>query len=306
MKPYEVGDIVVGTDGSGPATEAVETAVAIASTLGARVHPCAVVDPFVTGQRVTDPGRNREAASERVEADADRAREAGVEAVPAVRDGRPYAELLAHADEVGADLVVLGTHGRGGTKRVLLGSVAESLVRTTDVPVLTVHGDDERRAWGPGSTVVVGTDGSDEAESAERVGVALAAALGANLSVVSVVDEAGALASVGAGMVSDGMVESVRDALSDRAETAIRRVVDRATDAGVDADGAIIDGEPSRRLREHAARVDADLVVVGTHGRRGVRRIVLGSVAERLLRSADRPVLIVPTRGLATDADSEE
>ncbi|WP_277555358.1 universal stress protein [Halobaculum limi] len=303
MNRYEVTDIVVGTDGSDPATEAVDTAIAVAAAVGARVHPCAVVDPFPMGQRVTDVERNRQEAASFVEDAADRAREAGVEAVPEVRRGSPYKELVAHVAETDADLLVLGTHGRGGTRRVLLGSVAEAVIRTAEVPVLTVHGDDEIRDWGPDSDVLVATDGSDAALPAEQVSVDLTAALGGRLTAVSAVDESRALASIGAGTVSDGVAESVRTALTEGATAALDRVRERADERGVPLTTEILDGEAGRRIREHAATVDADLVVVGTHGRRGIRRIMLGSVAERVVRSADRPVLVVPAVMGATDSE---
>ncbi|UIO99291.1 universal stress protein [Halobaculum sp. CBA1158] len=303
MDGYELSEIVVATDGSDPAEAAVGEAIALAAAVGARVHPCAVVDPYLTGQRVTDVAKLRSDASERVEAAAERAREAGVDADPVVREGTPHEEIGAHVESVGADLLVVGTHGRRGARRVLLGSVAEKVIRTATVPVLAVHGGDERPTWGDGSRLLVATDGSTAAVPAERVGVGLAAALNADITAVSALDEAEALAGACGGALSTEVVESVRSALAERAERAVDRVRDRAEAAGVDAEGEVIGGEPIGAIRDHAADVDADLVVVGTHGRTGVRRVLLGSVAEGIVRSADRPVLVVPS---AMDEDADE
>ncbi|SHG83756.1 universal stress protein [Halobaculum gomorrense] len=294
MDDTRLSDIVVATDGSDPAAAAVEAAIGLAAGTGARLHACTVVNPFPTGQKLTDLRDHREEAEERVKSIASRAEEAGVDAVATLREGVPADELLACVDEVGADVVVVGTHGRGGARRVLLGSVAEAIVRTADVPVLVVHGDGERREWGSESRLVVATDGSDAVVPAERIGVDLAATLGARLTAVSAIDEARTLANVGGGVLTNETIESVKRALSERAGDAVDRVLERAEDAGLDADAEMIAGEPSRAVCGYARDADADLVVVGTHGRTGVRRVVLGSVAERILRAADRPVLVVP------------
>lgn len=294
MADTRITDIVVATDGSDPAAAAVDAAIGVAAGTGATLHACTVVNPFPTGQSLADLRKHREEADDRVESIAARADEAGVEAVATVREGMPADELLAYVDEVGADMVVLGTHGRGGARRVLLGSVAETVVRTADVPVLVVHGNGVEPEWGTGSRLLVATDGSDAVAPAERVGVDLAATLGARLTAVSAVDQARALTDAGGGVLTNETIESVRRALTDRATDAVDRALDRAEEAGVDADGEVVDGEPSRAVCGYARDADADLIIVGTHGRTGVRRVVLGSVAERVLRAADRPVLVVP------------
>ncbi|MXR42043.1 universal stress protein [Halobaculum sp. WSA2] len=316
MDDLEFADVVVATDGSDPAAAAVETAVSVSAALGARLHACTVVNPFAIGQRLPDLQAAREAADERVAAVAERARDAGVDVDPVVREGSPHRELSAYVDDVGADLLVLGTHGRGGTRRALLGSVTEKAVRTATVPVLVVHEHDRPDGNGPGWTdaeIVLATDGSDAAAGAEQTGVALAGRIDAHLTAVSVVDEGGTVANIGGGMLTEETIAAVRRALDERAGEAVDRVLDRARDAGVDADGDVIGGEPSRAICGFASDDDADLIVVGTHGRGGIRRIVLGSVAERVIRGADRPVLVVPAAsgsfiepGAKTDSDPEE
>ncbi len=100
----------------------------------------------------------------------------------------------------------------------------------------------------------------------------------------------------------------MRRALDERADDAVAGVLERAAEAGVDAASEVLVGEPGGAIRGYAADTDADLIVVGTHGRGGIRRAVLGSVAERVLRGADRPVLVVPARAgtLAAEGDSED
>lgn len=299
-------DVVVATDGSKPAEAAEREALALASALGARLHVCYVVDSYSTGQALTDLRARREEAAEHVESVAEHAREAGVDVETAVLEGFPHRELLGYVGDAGADLVVVGTRGRGGARRLLLGSVAEKVIRTADVPVLAIHGADAEREWGAGSRLLVATDGSEAVEAAERVGVDLAAALGGRLEAVSVVDSAGTLSRVGGGTLSEEVIASVNRALDERAAAAVGDVLDRAAAAGVDADSRLLEGRPSEAIRGYAADIDADLVVVGTHGRTGLRRVVLGSVAEGVVRGADRPVLVVPATAGSLEGDETD
>lgn len=137
--------ILVPTDGSPETERAVEHAVELAGAHGATVHGVYVVNtasyttmPMETGwegvgELLREDG---EAALERVE---ELAGAAGVAHQVHLLDGSPSREIVRFAEELGADLVVMGTHGRGGIDRLLLGSVAERVVRSSSVPVLTVR-----------------------------------------------------------------------------------------------------------------------------------------------------------------------
>jgi nucleotide-binding universal stress UspA family protein len=133
--------ILIPTDGSDAADGAVDRALELAETYGATVHALYAVRPVYT----VEDGLDRvyaalEADGERATSEiAERAAEAGVDAVTEVRRGPPHSEILDYVDEHGVDLVVMGTHGRTGLDRYLLGSVTEKVVRLADVPVLTVR-----------------------------------------------------------------------------------------------------------------------------------------------------------------------
>jgi nucleotide-binding universal stress UspA family protein len=140
--------ILVPTDGSECAEAAVDHAVDLASKYDAEVHVLYVVDVRVSGQgewaldaeAVHEAGQDHgDAVVERV---AEGIRSAGVEATTAVRTGIPGNEIRDYAAEADCDLVVMGTHGRTGIDRYLIGSVAERIVRTADVPVMTVRAED--------------------------------------------------------------------------------------------------------------------------------------------------------------------
>jgi len=135
--------ILVPTDGSEPAGAAVEHAIDLASNTGATLHALSIVDSAayasldVSSQSVLDSLEAR--ATEATESIAETAADAGVEVVTEVSVGSPHEQITDYADAVGADLIVMGTHGRTGLDRVLLGSVTERVVRGAPCPVLTVR-----------------------------------------------------------------------------------------------------------------------------------------------------------------------
>lgn len=138
-------EILLATDGSEAAEAAVEHGIEMAARAGARVHAVSLVDLGRVGTGAEDAPvmewRNYlEGEAERAtEAVAERAAEAGVESVTAVREGSPVTGLLEYADENAIDLTVMGTHGRRGVTDAILGSTAERLLRRAERPVLTVR-----------------------------------------------------------------------------------------------------------------------------------------------------------------------
>ncbi|MFB6096034.1 MAG: universal stress protein [Haloferacaceae archaeon] len=140
-------EILVPTDGSPAADRAVEHAIDLATQYGARVHALYVVDAnaYSTLEAGTDVVINalEEEGEAAVAEVAERAEEAGVEAVTEVETGTVHRTILDYADEHDVDLIVMGTHGRRGLDRYLLGSVTEKVVRTADMPVLTIRMEEE-------------------------------------------------------------------------------------------------------------------------------------------------------------------
>ncbi len=140
-------EILLPTDGSAAAEAAVDHAVRLATAFDGRVHVLSVVEPVpaVEMDAALVHERLREGADRAVDRAVERLDAAGVETTTAVRDGGAHRAILDHAGETEADLVVMGTHGRTGVGRVLLGSVTERVVRRADAPVLSVryHPEDD-------------------------------------------------------------------------------------------------------------------------------------------------------------------
>lgn len=136
--------ILIPTDGSAESAEAAEAGLDLAEELDAEVHAVSVVDAelvasttYTTGAAKNEERMHEEAEENAAEA-AEGARERGLEAVEVVETGIPAEKIVEYADE-NVDAIVIGTHGRSGMRRVLLGSVTDKVVRTASVPVVTVR-----------------------------------------------------------------------------------------------------------------------------------------------------------------------
>jgi len=138
-------DILFPTDGSDGADAALAHAMELADTYDATIHVLSVVDSSYLGSAAAEATtfeRLRDAAEQAAEATVERVTDRGIDATGEVLEGEPYAAILDYAE--GVDVVVMGTHGRRGIDRYLLGSVTEKVVRMADVPVLTVRLDDSK------------------------------------------------------------------------------------------------------------------------------------------------------------------
>jgi len=140
--------------------------------------------------------------------------------------------------------------------------------------------------------ILVPTDGSAEGECAVAHALDLAAVHDAAVHTLYVVDTARY-----AGMPMEASWEGIGELLQDDADEAVAAVEDLAAETDVDVDSAVVEGTPSREIIRYAEENDCDLVVMGTHGRGGIDRLLLGSVAEKVVRGCAVPVLTVRIDG---------
>ncbi len=280
--------ILLPTDGSAVAETAAEAAVEFASRFDATLHVVHVLEvgdlPPGLEDREADAFATR--GNEALSAVAEAAADAGVDVTTTVVDGGGpiHRAILTYADDHAIDCIVMGTHGRTGLDRFVLGSVAERVLRASPVPVMTVHGDTVVEA--APDTVLVPTDGSACAQAAADHAIELALATDAALHVVHVVDSRV--------LVDDSDAGMVLNALEAAGERALRSVIDRAKAAGVaSTESSVLSGIPFRAIVDYADDRDVDCIVMGTHGRTGIRRYLLGSATERVVRLTDIPVIAV-------------
>ncbi|MBV0924479.1 universal stress protein [Halomicroarcula limicola] len=287
-------DILIPTDGSEHAVRAAEHGAYIADAFDATLHLLTVVDvdaaagPFSAGG-VDEEYVERLKSKARTAIDALDGAVSAVETVQSsVVTGQPSTAILDYVADRDVDLVAMGTHGRRGLSRYLVGSVAERVVRQSPVPVLTVRAS-ERSAVEEGyDQILVPTDGSDYAAAAVAHALAIAERAGARVHAVSVVN----LGDIATG-ADVGVPPEFVEQFETLAEEAVVSVATAARERGLDVETSVSSGVPARELLDYVEENPIDLVVMGTHGRTGWDRLLLGSTAERLVRRSPTPVLTV-------------
>jgi nucleotide-binding universal stress UspA family protein len=202
--------------------------------------------------------------------------------------------VVEYAEAHDVDLIVMGTARRSGLRTLFPQSTASAVVRHAPCPVLTVL-DEPEIVPGPIHRIFVGYDFSGPAREAVRYGEALADLYGADLSLVHVVRELMVPMEYEVEM-PDVDVKAVKA----RAKMALEDVSTHEHNVLVST------GHPARRLVELAEDHDADLLVIATHGRTGLRRVLLGSVAEQVIRQASCPVFAVKAFGTEGEADAAQ
>jgi nucleotide-binding universal stress UspA family protein len=190
-----------------------------------------------------------------------------------------------------ADTIVLGTHGRTGLTRALVGSVAAQVLTAAHCPVVTVRADVTRRPSGRVRRVVHATDFSPASRPAFRTAVALAKSARAELVIAHVL--APVIAPLEDAYLPPQTWDRLIAGMRSDAERHLARLVARARAEGVRATGRAIEGPTAEAIARAARQARADYLVVGTHGRTGLPRVLLGSVAARVVASAPCPVLTV-------------
>jgi nucleotide-binding universal stress UspA family protein len=207
----------------------------------------------------------------------------GVDHDTDVVQGSPARTIVDYAERYDFDLIAMPTHGRTGISRRLLGSVTEAVVRLSPLPVMTVRMAEETRTSFPYERLLLPTDGSAAATAAVEHGLDLAAALDATPHALSVA-EPGSMFGLG-GDASDAEAAAREN---------VATVESMATERGLgDLVTAVERGTPHEAITAYAEARDVDAIVMGTTGQRGVEEILLGSVAEMVIRTATVPVVTV-------------
>lgn len=299
--------VLLATDGSTYAARAEDYALFLASAWKAGLDAVSVLE-FPPGMNPEYPinkvylGQLRKEADRHLERLADRASQVGLSVKKQVVIGIPSQKIIAIAGEHGDDLVVVGTHGRSGLEHVLLGSTAERVIRSAPCPVLAVRGHKPGAAQGPDHSspiavrrMLVPIDFSDCSLEALEYAVQVAKQLHAAVTILHVMEPLAYGLDFTLSHPSE--LENKRAKLS-------RRLLDLAAAAagyGLKADEALRGGLPADSILDHARGQAVDLIVMGTHGRRGISHLVNGSVTEAMLRRADCPVLTVRSPKFAPD-----
>jgi len=288
----------VGTDFSPTASVAVDWAVDLARQQGARVElvhavtvPPSVPEYVASGAIAAGPAFDEEvrrAALDRLEKEAAALRHRGIEVDIRMSLGTPSQVICDRASEISALAIVVGTRGLTGLRHLLLGSTAERVVQKAPCPVLSVHPEDRGRTL---RTILVPTDFSEDSERAIHTAQKLLAP-DSRLILLHAFNLPIEYTAYGPIPTS---VHYLQDTGLD-AERRLQEMTDRLTAEGLAVDWAAREGDPSVVIVEEAERRQADLIAMGTHGRSGLRHLLLGSTAERVVQHARCPVMTVRRR----------
>jgi nucleotide-binding universal stress UspA family protein len=280
--------ILVATDFSPCSRAALASARALAGLAGGSVRIVHVVEPlpvplgaFVEDIEATELDRIRmEGAEERLERLLRRLRTSTPAIEGVVRSGRPWEEIITAARETSADLVCVGNSGHSGFARLLLGSTAVNVVRHSPVPVLVTR----RRALGKVAKVLVPVDFEEGSERTLRCAA----------ETFPRQTQIHALFVVPSPLTIDAYVLNY---------TSNQRAIERDLRSFVGRAGRPVKyevrmfGDAATEILRTARRRGSDVILISTHGRRGLERFFLGSVADKVVRHADRPVLVLPGPG---------
>ncbi|WP_222913327.1 universal stress protein [Natrinema sp. SYSU A 869] len=282
-------DILLPFDGSDGVAEALHHAAEIAHWADATIHVLFVADTtrdsvtVVETQVVDALVQEGESVVEEAEKTLDTL---GVNYDSDVVQGNPAPTVVEYAERYDYDLIVMPTHGREGVSRYLIGSVTEKVIRLSSVPVLTARMQPDEQLVFPYENILLPTDGSASAVHAAEHGLSLAAALDATVHVLSVVDDTSLGLDVRSTILGGESEQAGADAVDDLVSEAETRGVSNTV-------RHVEHGSPIEVILDTIESNDIHAVVMGTTGRRGSDRILLGSVAEKTARSAPVPVITV-------------
>ena len=298
--PPSILKILAPTDFSGGSRSGVRYGVALAETLGAAVTLVHVIEPpsWLSGVALVMLVRGDSEvialARKNLATLAAREVKGDVAVTSDVRTGKPFHEITTAARVHGADLIVIATHGYTGAERVLLGSTAEQVVRHAACPVLTVPAGATGKATGKPPAfkikkILVPIDFSNLSKDALPWATFLAAKLGAEIILFHAVEKFPMDYLLGRELMNHTIMPLMK-----QAEVELERIaVSLSKSTKVSVSAVVRDGTPFEEICHAAKLLGADLIALTTHGYTGLKHVWLGSTAERVVRHARCPVLVV-------------
>jgi len=210
------------------------------------------------------------------------------------RNRYPATAIARHAVQRDVDLVVMGTHGRRGFRAFLIGSVTEIAMREVTCPILAVHHRDDEGAPALPTRILAPIDFSPFALQTARHARGAAAAFGATITYLHIV-ESGRVPEFYASDVA--LPSRAESKIRHRAQDAIEALDREAGGSGADSEVHVVPGDPAEDIVRFADAHAIDLIVIPTHGLNAIDRLLVGSVADKVVRRATCPVLILQPYG---------
>ena len=275
--------ILVAYDGSPSARNALSLASQLAREDKSWIKVLAVVPPYqgdleLIGvsdikEAIAGPGQEMLAEARNL---ADRE---GISILTNLEQGEPYEQIVQIAEEENCDLIIMGRRGKNKMERELMGSVTARVIGHTGKDVL-VTPETGKLSW---ENILLATDGSTCCDNALARALEIAQERKVKLNAVSVVYTNDEFYAVG---------QDVMKELYQGADKVLDKVKKWGGDLGVQTELFVRDGEPHQAITTMAAEISATLIIMGSHGRKGLTRFLMGSVTERVIGYANCPVLI--------------
>jgi hypothetical protein len=269
--PFDrVERILLSTDGSECSSGAEREAVRLAQRCSSKLLAMSIIETNVEFSALAPELVEKEEVKVRKILDAVKAQAepAGVDCETIVHEGEsPYQYIIEEADKSDAGIIVIGRRGRSAVKKIVIGSVTARVIGHSNRPVLVAP----RAANLDSNKVLLATDGSEFSEAAAARAVAMGKNCGVTPVVISV---AGNSSEIGA------------------AEDNISQVKKLAAQSDVAIEGIAVVGQPNEAIVETAIEHDIDLIIIGSHGRTGLKHLLMGSVAERVIDNTRCAVLV--------------
>jgi nucleotide-binding universal stress UspA family protein len=294
--------ILCPTDFSKFSFRAADYAVALARHYEGEVHFLHVIPsslmhpdqyPYVTKPVRVEP-ELRKRALDRLDAFVALSRAEGIRARFSVSEGKPATAILEAAESDGSSLVCLGTHGREGFERLMLGSVAEKVLRRAKCPVLTVSepGEEERAKEAEFKNIVCAVDFATLSLKAVEYSLSLAQEAGGKLTLFNAVE----WFSEEPGWETAVSVPDYREQMEEQVRKRLEEIVPRDVRDWCEVDVVVRSGKAYREILALAGEREVDLIVMGVRGRNPLDIMLFGSTTQHVVRHAACPVLSITGR----------
>src|SRR5215831_16366520 len=304
MKKLSIRNVLVPIDFSTISIQTIETAKRLAHRFDASIHLVHVHQRQYLGDfmgplmpvakvRVSFEQHRRKKLAEELKMVA-QAHSLSPDLIHPLEGASAFHEICRLAQQIPADLIVMPTHGYTGLRRVLLGSTAERVVRYSPCPVFIVREKKQRSKTGRGlsiSTILVPVDFSSSSRQGLQYAIGFANEFAARMSLLHAVY----LGYIYSSEEIPIDIPLLQKAARENAEQQMRKLVRTVNFGSAKIETMFTEGSPVQDICAFAKDHDTDLIITSTHGLTGLKRVLIGSVAEKVVRHAPCSVLVVPS-----------
>ncbi len=279
--------ILVATDTSEFSSGAEREAIKYAKTCSGQLYGMSVIEfnPEFFALAPLLLEKIEEDAKEHMERLKDRAAKENVSCETIVREGEePYKLIIEEADKKESDLIVMGRRGRTGLMRVLMGSVTAKVIGHFKGKVLVAP----RAASIEWKNILAATDGSEYGKAAVDEAINYAKTYGGKLNIVHVIN----IMADFQGEIP-AQIPSLIQEITNQVKSDLDTIKDKAENEDINTEIFIKEGDPYQVIVDLAGELNSDIIILGSHGRTGIKRLLMGSVTERVIGHADSAVLVV-------------